>query len=73
MPSIEISESVFRVTLFRNISENKSAEKDSFTRAEFEDIKGISKSKATMELNRLISEGKIVREGIGKSTLYHWV
>lgn len=73
MPSIEISESVFRVTLFRNISENKSAEKDSFTRAEFEDIKCISKSKATMELNRLISEGKIVREGIGKSTVYHWV
>lgn len=74
-PILEEGRNVFRVTLFPLKQEpGKSGRSGKeFTRKEFEAENKVSKSKATMMLNRMISEGSVIREGNGKSTTYRRV
>lgn len=73
-PRFEIGGSIFRVTLY-SMNDNGSfnIEERKFTRSDIEQKYGVSKSKATMIINQMISEGKIVKKGIGKSTFYLFV
>ena len=40
---------------------------------QFENRYNVNKSKATMMINEMISEGRIVKKGVGKSTFYMFV
>lgn len=73
-PVFVIDGSVFRVTLY-SMSDNGSFDisERKFTRSDIESKYNVSKSKATMMINKLISEGKIVKKGVGKSTFYMFV
>ena len=72
MPEMDISGPVFRVTLFRR-DMGESDLSDTFTRSEFESEMKMSKSRANMELRRLMSEGSVERIGNGKNTVYRRV
>ena len=73
-PSLIINGSVFRVTLY-SMNDNGSfnIEQRKFTRSDIENKYNVSKSKATMIINQMISEGKIVKKGVGKNTFYMFV
>ena len=40
---------------------------------QFENRYNVNKSNATMMINEMISEGRIVKKGVGKSTFYMFV
>ena len=73
-PNLIIDSSVFRVTLY-SMNDNGSFDigERRFTRSDIENKYNVSKSKATMMINKLLSEGKIVKKGVGKSTFYMFV
>ena len=71
LPELTIG-NTFRVTLFKlgTVLNGNLKKGEMITRSELEKRLGVSKSKATMIINDLISEGRIVREGEGKATIY---
>lgn len=73
-PRFDIGGSIFRVTLYSmNDDGSFDIEEKRFTRGDIEKKYCISKSKATMMINQMISEGKVIKKGVGKSTYYLFV